>query len=204
MDMKLRFVITLFAAVVMMSLVGCNDDDKVMESQRTAIERYLTSSHAPRLIAHEDVANSIEYNPPFYDKMGLDCYRYIATYYDEDRDSRPEVVKGAEVEIVYTAYLFKGSAPKVNMVYATNDADMIAQLADMGLNTEYWSDEPMKIKMGSTSIITGLEKSLLGCREGDVVEVYMTSKVAYDDKSVGVVLRDMSVMWSFTITSVTK
>jgi FKBP-type peptidyl-prolyl cis-trans isomerase 2 len=90
------------------------------------------------------------------------------------------------------------------MVYATNDADMIAQLADMGLNTEYWSDEPMKIKMGSTSIITGLEKSLLGCREGDVVEVYMTSKVAYDDKSVGVVLRDMSVMWSFTITSVTK
>ena len=204
MGMKLRFVITLFAAVVMMSLVGCNDDDKVMESQRTAIERYLTSSHVPRLIAHEDVANSIEYNPPFYDKMGLDLYRYIATYYDEGRDSRSEVVKGAEVEIVYTAYLFKGSAPKANMAYATNDAEMIAQLAAMGLDAEYWSEEPMRIKMGSTNIITGLEKALLGCREGDVVEVYMTSKVAYDDKSVGVILRDMSVMWSVTITSVTK
>ena len=204
MGMKLRFVITLLAAMVMMSLVGCNDDDKVIESQRTAIERYLTSSHVPRLIAREDVENSIEYNPAFYDKMGLDLYRYIATYYDEGRDTRAEVAKGAEVEIVYTAYLFKGSAPKANMAYATNDPDMIAQLVDMGLDAEYWSEEPLKIKIGSTNIITGLEKSLIGCREGDVVEAYMTSKVAYDDKSVGVILRDMSVMWSFTITSVSK
>ena len=204
MGMKLKFVITFFVAVVMMSLVGCNDDDKVIESQRTAIERYLTSSHVPRLIAREDVENSIEYNPAFYDKMGLDLYRYIATYYDEDRDTRAEVAKGAEVEIVYTAYLFKGSAPKANMAYATNDPDMIAQLVDMGLDAEYWSEEPLKIKIGSTNIITGLEKSLIGCREGDVVEAYMTSKVAYDDKSVGVILRDMSVMWSFTITSVSK
>ena len=175
-----------------------------MESQRTAIERYLTSSHVPRLIAREDVENSIEYNPAFYDKMGLDLYRYTATYYDEGRDTRAEVAKGAEVEIVYTAYLFKGSAPKANMAYATNDPDMIAQLVDMGLDAEYWSEEPLKIKIGSTNIITGLEKSLIGCREGDVVEAYMTSKVAYDDKSVGVILRDMSVMWSFTITSVSK
>lgn len=204
MGMKLKFVITFFVAVVMMSLVGCNDDDKVIESQRTAIERYLTSSHVPRLIAREDVENSIEYNPAFYDKMGLDLYRYIATYYDEGRDTRAEVAKGAEVEIVYTAYLFKGSAPKANMAYATNDPDMIAQLVDMGLDAEYWSEEPLKIKIGSTNIITGLEKSLIGCREGDVVEAYMTSKVAYDDKSVGVILRDMSVMWSFTITSVSK
>ena len=204
MGMKLRFVIILLAAMVMMSLVGCNDDDKVIESQRTAIERYLTSSHVPRLIAREDVENSIEYNPAFYDKMGLDLYRYIATYYDEGRDTRAEVAKGAEVEIVYTAYLFKGSAPKANMAYATNDPDMIAQLVDMGLDAEYWSEEPLKIKIGSTNIITGLEKSLIGCREGDVVEAYMTSKVAYDDKSVGVILRDMSVMWSFTITSVSK
>ena len=90
------------------------------------------------------------------------------------------------------------------MVYATNDADVIAELADDGLNVEYWSDEPMKIKMGSTNIINGLEKSLLGCREGDVVEAYMTQKVAYDDKGVGVVTQNTSVMWTYTIVSVVK
>ena len=202
MGMKLRFVIMFFVAMVAALLVGCSDDDKLVESQRTAIERYLTSSHNPRLIPQEEVVNSITYSPPVYEKFGLDLYRYIATDYDADREQRAEVVKGAEVEIVYTAYRFSGSAPRINMVYATNDADVIAELADDGLNVEYWSDEPMKIKIGSTNIINGLEKSLLGCREGDVVEAYMTQRVAYNDKSVGVVEKNTSVMWSYTIVSV--
>ena len=204
MGMKLKFGIIFFVAMMAILSVGCNDDDKVIESQRTAIERYLTSSHKPRLIPQEEVENSITFNPPFYEKFALDLYRYIATYYDAGREQRAEVVKGAEVEIVYTAYRFSGSAPNINMVYATNDADVIAELADDGLNVEYWSDEPMKIKMGSTNIINGLEKSLLGCREGDVVEAYMTQKVAYDDKGVGVVTQNTSVMWTYTIVSVVK
>ena len=204
MGMRLRFIITFLAVMVMMSLVGCNDNDSVVESQRTSIERYLVSSHVPRLISKDDVENSIAFNPPFYERIGTDLYRYIATYYDSGRDAHAEVVKGAEVEIVYTAYLFKGSTPGINMVYATNDADVIAQLVDMGLDAEYWSDQPMKIKLGSTNIITGLEKSLLGCREGDVVEAYMTKAVAYDDKGVGVVVRDTPVMWRYTIKSVVK
>ena len=204
MGMNLRFIITLLAIMMMTLLVGCNDDDKVVESQRTSIERYLTSSHSPRLIAKEEIENSLEPDPKFYERLSVDLYRYIATYYDEGRDARAEVVSGAEVELVYTAYIFKGSAPKVSMVYATNDADVIAELADLGLNVEYWSEEPLKIKLGSTNIITGLEKSLLGCREGDVVEAYMTQRVAYNDKAMGVVVRDTPVVWYYTINSVVK
>lgn len=204
MGMDFKFIIILFAAMVATLLVGCNNDDKIVESQRTSIERYLTSSHNPRLIAKEDIENSIEFNPPFYEKIGLDLYRYIATYHDDGREERAEVVSGAEVELVYSAYIFKGGKPSVNMVYATNDADMIADLAELGLNVEFWSDEPLKIKLGTTSIIKGLEKSLLGCREGDVVEAYMTPRVAYDDKGVGVVVRDTPVVWIYTIKSVVK
>ena len=204
MGMNLKFITTFFAAMALALLVGCNDDDKIVESQRTSIERYLTSSHSPRLIAKEDVVNTTVVNPPFYERLSVDLYRYIATYYNEGRDARTEVAYGDEVEIVYTAYVFKGSAPKVNMTYATNDADVIAQLAELGLNVEYWSEEPLKIKLGSTNIIIGLEKSLLGCREGDIVEAYMTPRVAYDDKGMGVVVRDTPVMWRNTIRSVAK
>ncbi len=204
MDMKLRLIITLLAALVTMLMVGCNDDDKIVESQRTSIERYLASSHVPRLIAKEEVANSIMVNPPFYERFGLDVYRYIATYYDQGREQRTEVEMGCEVELVYTAYRFTNSAPNINMVYMTNDADVIASLAESGLNTEYWSEEVLKVKLGTTNIIKGIEKSLLGCREGDVVEVYMTQRAAYDDKAVGVVERDSPVMWHYTIQSVKK
>ncbi len=202
--MKFRLLISLLIAAAAMLGVGCNDDDKVVESQRTSIERYLTSSHNPRLIAKEEIENSIEYNPPFYERFGMDLYRYIATYYDSDRDERREVVMGSEVEIRYTAYTFAGRTPSTSSIYMTNDPVQIEALVKIGLNADYWSEEPMKIKLGTTNIISGLERSLLGCREGDVVEAYMTQRAAYDDKDTGIVKKNSPVMWGYTILSVTN
>lgn len=204
MRMKPSLIIVLIVTFAAMFMVGCGDDDKILESQRTSIERYLTSSHNPRLIPQSEVENSITYNPPFYQKFGLDIYRYISTYYNQGRDKLPEVTKGDEVELIYTAYDFKGSAPSVSNIYATNDAAKIDELVKAGLNAEYWSEEPVKIKIGNTEIIKGVEVSLLGCREGDVVEVYMTQKAAYDNKGVGIVVKDSPVMWTYTITRVLK
>lgn len=204
--MKFRFLISLLIAAAAMLGVGCNDDDKVVESQRTSIERYLTSSHNPRLIAKEEIENSIEYNPPFYEKFGMDLYRYIATYYEAGRDERTEVVMGSEVEIQYTAYTFAGRTPSTSSIYMTNDPAQIEALVKIGLTADpdYWSEEPLKIKLGTTNIISGLERALLGCREGDVVEAYMTQRVAYDDKDTGIVKKNSPVMWAFTILSVTN
>lgn len=202
MVMRFRVVISCLVAAAMTLGMSCNDNDKTIESQRTSIERYLTSSHRPRLIAKEDIENSIEYNPPFYEKFGLDLFRYIATYYDNGRAERPEVVKGSEIEIRYTAYKFAGRQPSTSNIYMTNDPDRIDELVQDGLNKDYWSEEPMKIKVGTTKIIKGLERALLGCREGDVVEAYMTLREAYDDTEVGIVEKNSSVMWEYTILSV--
>ncbi len=202
MATKFRLFISLLIAAIAALGVSCNDDDKTVESQRSAIERYLTSNHTPRLIAKEEVENSLEYNPPFYEKFGMDLYRYISTYYDSGRDERAEVVMGSEIEIRYNAYMFAGRKPTASSVYMTNDPIMIAELIKYGLNAEYWSEEPMKIKLGTTKIISGLERSLLGCREGDVVEAYMTQREAYDDKDIGIVKKNTPVMWEYTILSV--
>ena len=202
--MKFRVLITLVVAVAMTALVGCNDDQTKVEQQRTSIERYLTSSHSPRLIPKEEVANSIEYNPPFYERLAPDVYRYIATYYAADRDLRAEVEMGDVVELKFTAYEFSGSRPSDSNIYYTNDAEVLAEMEAEGLDTRYWSAEPLVVKLGETNIIKGVEQSLLGCREADQVEVYMTYEAAYDKQAVGLVVKGTAVAWYYTISKVTK
>ena len=200
--MKKKLFTSLCAILCLMLAVGCANSDEVADTQRTNIERYLTSSHVPRLINVTEVENSLERNPAFYERIDYSIYRYIATYYDEDRKAKPAIKQGDEVTITFTAYVFTGSAPTLSSVYMTNDRSVINALGQAGLNTDYWEAEPLTIKIGQTNIIKGVATSLIGCREGDVVEAYMTLDAAYDNKVVGVVPKGSSVAWFNTIDSV--
>ena len=194
----------MLAVVAMAFVVGCNDDEKMVESQRTTIERYLTSSHQPRLIPEREIENSLELNPPFYEKLSQNVYRYIATYYNADRDLQVEVEMGDLVELTATGYIFTGSSPSIHTVYYTNEAEVIASLVKEGLNDQYWSAEPMVVRLGETDIIKGVELSLLECREGDRVEVYMTHEAAYGKDPVGLLPKESAVLWIYSIDKVTK
>lgn len=202
MLMKLRLSILIFAVLSLVCVVGCNDVDEIVVKQRSDIERYLNSTHSPRLVSAEQAEQ--DGSRDFYDVFELNTYRYIATYYDEGREDRAVVDYGDEVELALTAYTFTGSVPRAEAAYFTNEESMIARLAELGLNTEYWTTDPVVIKLGETNIIKGVEKSLLGCRESDRVEVYMTLETAYESEAVGIVPANSSVAWIFTITKVTK
>ena len=202
MLMKLRLSILIFAVLSLVCVVGCNDVDDIVVKQRSDIERYLNSTHSPRLVSAEQAEQDGSLD--FYDIFELNTYRYIATYYDEGRDTKAEVEYGDELNLSLTAYVFTGSVPRAEAVYFTNEETMIARLAELGLNTEYWTTDPVVIKLGDTNIIKGVEQSLLGCREGDRVEVYMTLETAYESEAVGIVPSNSSVVWIFTITSVEK
>lgn len=204
MDMKLRLIIAAFAVVGMAFLVGCGDDDETVTNQRNDIVQFLTSSHVPRLIDKEDLDSSLEENPNFYEALNLDLYRYVSTYYDADRDSRTMVDAGDVVSLTYTAYTFSGGMPSINSVYISNDTTVISQLKQAGLNPEYWSNEPLVVNLDETNIIKGVSRSLIGCRQGDKVEVYMTLEEAYKDEVVGMVPHKSAVAWFYTIDSVTK
>lgn len=182
--------------------VGCNGEEEAVDTQRQNIERFLTSSHDPRLIAQADVENSLEYQPAFYERLGYNIYRYIATYYDQGRELRREVKAGDKVEITYVGFRFTGSKFTLADVYATNDESMLAQLEEAGLDGQYWETEPLTIIFGQSNIINGVEASLNGCREGDVVEVYMTYEEAYDKNVVGVLPKESPVAWIYTIDKI--
>ncbi|MDE5906634.1 MAG: FKBP-type peptidyl-prolyl cis-trans isomerase, partial [Alistipes sp.] len=52
-----------------------------------------------------------------------------------------------------------------------------------GLTLGVWDFEPLEVDMRDPGIIKGLRLALLGCREGDRVEAYMTYNMAYGDKT---------------------
>ena len=193
-------------ALIAMAIVSCsNENDTVLTSQQTSISRYLTSSHQPKLIPESEIANALDNEPQFYTNWELDIYRYIATYYDEGREDKAVVERGGEIAITYKAYIFSGSKPTMANLYATNDAATIAELEAQGLNTSYeWSDEPMVVTMGREEILPGLETALIGCVEGDSVEIYLTFDAAYGKHYVGMVPAKSAVVWYIDIVSVTK
>lgn len=193
-----------FVSVALLFAAGCGDDEvDISETQRNSIVSYLTSSHSPRLIDKRNISQALEKNPPFYEQLEYNTFRYIATYYDQGRDTKPQLAVGDEVELTFTAYIFSGGAPSVSSIYLTNDQQQIDALREEGLNVDYWSAEPLRVKIGQTNIIKGVELSLIGCCVGDSVEVYMTLDAAYEDNVVGVVPLESSIVWYYTISDVT-
>lgn len=203
--MKSKIWIAFVVAASLLFSVACSDEAvDVAETQRNSIVSYLTSSHSPRLINKKDVGQALEKNPPFYEQVEYNTFRYIDDYYNPERESRVQVAEGDEVELTFTAYIFSGSKPAVSAIYLTNDQVQIDALQNTGLNVEYWKAEPLRVKIGQTNIIKGVEVSLIGCREGDSVEVYMTLDAAYGDDVVGVVPQESSVVWYYTIDKVVR
>ncbi len=196
-------IIAVVALVATLSLSCSNENDSVLTNQQSKIASYLTSSHQPRLIPESEVSASLDSEPQFYTQWGLDIYRYIATYYDEGRDDWAEVTSRSQIEIVYTAYVFPNAKPTVVNMYATNDPDSIAELEKLGLNTEYeWTTDPMVVTLGKEEILSGLETALVGCREGDSVEIYLTYDQAYGKHYVGKVPAKSAVVWYIDIIDV--
>lgn len=61
----------------------------------------------------------------------------------------------------------------------------------------WWTFEPLTVDMRHPGIIKGMADALLGCREGDAVEVYMTYNMAYGDDYFGIIPKESPIAWSF-------
>ena len=194
----------LFSCVAL--LAGCKQDDTTLTTQQTSTVRFLESTHTPRLMSEEAARESIDENPEYYTVYDNGTsYRYISTMYDAGRDERVEVERGDVVDIYFDAYVFNYASLNNVAPYWSNREATIAALEQTGggLNTEYWSTEPLALRAGGKEI-DGIGRALIGCREGDAVEVYMTYKAAYGSGIVGLVPKESPVAWLFTIEKVTK
>lgn len=192
--------------LVMTLAMSCsNQTDTTLTQQQNGISNYLKNSHQPRLIPEAEIGESLDENPQFYSQWGLDIYRYIATYYDEERASKPVVALGDEIALRYSAYLFKNSKPTINELFATNDQALINELISAGLDASYeWSSEPLVVTFGNGEILDSLEIALEGCYEGDSVEIYLSFEAGYGNHIFGMVPKKSAMVWYIDILSVTK
>jgi FKBP-type peptidyl-prolyl cis-trans isomerase len=206
MNRVFNIAILVVAMAVATLFSSCkNETDTTLNSQQKSISDYLTKSHQPRLCAEVDVPNSQDSQPQFFTQWGVDIYRYIATYYDEGRESRPMIEGGDKISIIYSGYLFSGSKPSLASLFATNDETLINELIAQGLNGSYeWTTEPLEVTVGSNDLLDSISTALEGCYEGDVVEIYLTFEAGYGKKYVGMVPGKSALAWFIEIKSVTK
>lgn len=197
-----RYKLTGLLAALLL-LAGCSQEEETLPNQRNSIVSFLTSTHAPQLIPEEAVAESPDENPPFYTAKGNTVYRYISNYYDSGRASRAEVKSGSRVSITFRAYVFSmRNITDSDMPFFTNDPDLEQALYEAGLTPGVWKFEPMELTLGQSGIIKGLELALLGCRQGDEVECYMTYNMAYGDTNFATIPRESAVAIFFTVNGV--
>ncbi|WP_295881710.1 FKBP-type peptidyl-prolyl cis-trans isomerase [uncultured Alistipes sp.] len=197
-----RYKLTGLLAALLL-LAGCSQEEETLPNQRNSIVSFLTSTHAPQLISEEAVAESPDENPPFYTAKGNTVYRYISNYYDSGRASRAEVKSGSRVSITFRAYVFSmRNITDSDMPFFTNDPDLEQALYEAGLTPGVWKFEPMELTLGQSGIIKGLELALLGCRQGDEVECYMTYNMAYGDTNFATIPRESAVAIFFTVNGV--
>lgn len=197
-----RYKLTGLLAALLL-LAGCSQEEETLPNQRNSIVSFLTSTHAPQLISEEAVAESPDENPPFYTAKGNTVYRYISNYYDSGRASRAEVKSGSRVSITFRAYVFSmRNITDSDIPFFTNDPDLEQALYEAGLTPGVWKFEPMELTLGQSGIIKGLELALLGCRQGDEVECYMTYNMAYGDTNFATIPRESAVAIFFTVNGV--
>lgn len=169
--------------------VGCSETEDTNLEQREDIMEYLEDDHSPRLISESEAAESLDSESPFYTMGGYTTFRYIGDYYNEARESMAQIEKGSTISIIYTLYNFEDYAePTESDILISNDEAQIAllEVINGGLNTTYWSTDPLTFKVGSGKLFSSVENLLVGCREGDVVEFYMTLEEAYGTSEVGI------------------
>ena len=151
---------------------------------------------------------------PYFTTSGNAVYRYIAGINNPDRVNWTEVTRTSKVTVTFSAYVFTfanivtpaTSSTNLTMPYYSNDPVLIAAMEDPengpGLTPGAWSSEPLEIDMRGSGIIKGLYDALLGCREGDYVESYMTYNMAYGDINFSTIPKESPVAYFFTVNSV--
>ncbi len=159
-----------------------NETDLSLDNQRTSIERYLDGRGADYVRDGDVFVNILGNSLPAW-------------------ETPTPVERGDSVWFMFAAYVFSGSSAASQPFY-TNIAELAESIE--GLDTQYWSFEPVGVKAGATPIINGIAVALPYCHYGDSVEVYMTSEMAYGDKNIGMIDRNTALKFMLEIERVKK
>lgn len=178
---RMRYYGLIVVAVMSLWLSACSKETSDIDDQRTTLENYISQK------ALENV-----------DYLG-GVYRYVINRDRNGYETALQAEPGNTVVFNYSVYVFsKGPG---TLIY-TNNPDV--QNEQEGLDPAYWPKEPLKVVLGQTPLISGLEKGLNGVRQGDTLQLYMSSDMGYGDNPMGTIKANTPLVWSLGIKEVIK
>lgn len=180
------FILPLFLTI----FVSCESEEaNILEDQKTNIVNYLQKEGREYTLI-DGVYKSFRTTPvtPVPPEPGPDPEPEP----DPDPEPEPELEQrirvagivlqnGDSITINYVAQLFNTGPAGV---YDTN---IFAIAKEVGLDTLSDNLVPMKIKYGTTTLITGLRSGLQNSKEGDSFSLFMPYTIGYGEKENGVV-----------------
>lgn len=178
----MRFIAWTGALVsIILLAISCGGDPNAEVNQREAIIKYMESKR-------------LEYT----EQRGV--FKHVGNIGREGRDKEPQVEKGDSVWLYFVAQTFLSS--QISAPYYTN----IKIVADKmeGLDTRFWSLDPLEAKVGHNSLMEGLNRGLPQCRQGDSVLLFIPSELGYGDKIVSVVDKNATLVYTVMINKIKK
>ena len=166
------FVLALSLCGAMLS--SCGQDDELLMQQEEKIIAYLDKQ-------------SLDYT--------IEGGTYKVVLAEGDQSKRAE--KGDSLSFNYAGFLFD-SAPKG--LFTTSWEGLVDTSG--GLNAEYWSFEPGRVRLGDGTIIKGIENALNNCCEGDSLQLFITSPLGYGEEEVGAVSKNSALMFLVKVESI--
>lgn len=149
------------------ALTSCGESDEFLVEQGEKMVKYIESQQ-------------LEYT------IEGGTYKVCLVEGDQSRQAQ----RGDSLTFNYAGFLFD-SSPKGLF---TTSWDYLVDTEE-GLNTEYWSFEPKRIKLGDGTIIKGIENALVNCCAGDSLQLFITSDLGYGDEEVGAVSKNSALMF---------
>ena len=181
----MRFCGLIVVAVISISLFACSKDTSDVDDQRVSIENYISRQ------GWENV-----------DYLG-GVYRYVLNQNRPGYEDAMRAGTGDKVVINYTVYQFSSSSTGgLGTLIYTNNPEV--QNEQEGLDPAYWAKEPWEVTLGSTPLISGLELGLNGVRQGDTLQLFMSSDKGYGDKEFGTIAANTPLVWNLGIKEVFK
>ncbi|MBQ8863551.1 MAG: FKBP-type peptidyl-prolyl cis-trans isomerase [Rikenellaceae bacterium] len=190
-------------ALALLALAGCNKMDEEITKQESNFERYLSNQGAADRDKY-DPETDMSGKTKFYDRIG-GVYRWNPKEFnlmiERPTGDSVTVAKGDSLSIYYHAYVMEGSRP--GDLFDTNRKYLINSKFK-NLNTELWSTDPLRFKLGDGTLMPSLEQALPGCVLGDSVIFLLTCDLAYGKKPIGVVPQYSPIMFTIIIDDIIK
>lgn len=192
-------IVACFAAALTLFSCGKDESGETIAKQQSDIRNYITTR----------INNFVEANFSYEDSI----YIYKIDFDENNKPPEGWVVdegivaaKGDEVHFWYVAYEF--STAPYEYPFTTNIPSLIDQLMEAGiwehLNPELWQKDVYKATLGSTRLLSGLEKGLIGSFKGEHMLLFLTDDKAYNGASVPGLTKGSAVMFEILIQDIVK